>query len=159
MSSDDQSDTYSYCSRRAALAIGASGVATAMSGCQGSSSSDETPMLELVVDNGTPEPQEVAVQIIDPEEDNGEVLVYDLSDDVGDRGAAYVELPADSERRVEAVAEDQRYTIRARVEQDSDRWRHYHYTAGSVDYDAQVVVLITRLEATGRAVVRFLPGP
>lgn len=159
MDSDNQSDANSYYSRRAVLTIGAGGLATALSGCQAFSSSDNTPMLDLIVNNNTPEPQEVEVEVIDPDKGNSEALVYELSKDSGDSLGEDIEIPADSEQTFEAVAEDDRYTIRAAVDQPDDNWRHYHYTTAPVDYDAQVFVLINRLEETGRDVIRFGPGP
>jgi hypothetical protein len=159
MDSDGHSDANSYYSRRKALAIGASGLATALAGCQALSSSDDTPMLDLIIDNSTPEPQGVEVEVIDPDEDDSEALAYELSKDSGDSSGEDVEIPADSERTFEAVAEDDRYTIRATIDQAFDKWRHYHYMTAPVDYDGQVFVLITRLEETGRDVIRFGPGP
>jgi hypothetical protein len=123
------------------------------------SSSDETAMLDLIINNSTSEPQEVDVEVIDPDEDGSETLVYELSKDSGDSVDEYVEISADSERTFEAVAEDDRYTIRATVDRAFDKWRHYHYTTAPVDYDGQVFVLIARLEETGRDVIRFGPGP
>lgn len=146
-------------SRRRALTIGVSGLATALGGCQALSFSDDTPMLDLIINNSTPEPQQVDVEVIDPDESDSEALVYELSKDSGDSLEAYIEIPADSERTFEAVAEDQRYTIRATVDEAFDKWRHYHYATGPVDYDGQVFVLIVRLEETGRDVIRFGPGP
>lgn len=146
-------------SRRRALTVGVTGLATALGGCQALSSSDETAMLDLIINNSTPEPQEVDVEVIDPDEDGSETLVYELSKDSGDSVDEYVEIPADSERTFEAVAEDDRYTIRATVDRAFDNWRHYHYTTAPVDYDGQVFVLIARLEETGRDVIRFGPGP
>ena len=146
-------------SRRKTLTIGGSGLATALSGCQALSSSDGTPMLDLIINNSTPEPQGVEVEVIDPDEDDSEALAYELSKDSGDSSGEYTEIPADSERTFEDVAEDKRYTIRAEVDQPVENWRHYHYTTAPVDYDGQVFVLITRLEETGRDVIRFGPGP
>jgi hypothetical protein len=136
-----------------------SGVATALGGCQALSSSGDTPMLDLIINNSTPEPQEVEVEVIDPDTADGEALVYELSKDSGDPAGADIEIRADTELTFEAVAEDDRYRIRAAVDQPTDTWRHYHYTTAPVDYDAQVFVLITRLPETGRAVIRFGPGP
>jgi hypothetical protein len=116
-------------------------------------------MLDLIINNSTSEPQEVDVEVIDPDEDGSETLVYELSKDSGDSVDEYVEISADSERTFEAVAEDDRYTIRATVDRAFDKWRHYHYTTAPVDYDGQVFVLIARLEETGRDVIRFGPGP
>jgi hypothetical protein len=149
----------SYRSRRAALLIGTSGLATVFGGCQALSASDETPMLDLIINNSTPEPQGVEVEVIDPDADDSEALVYELSKDSTDSLEEYIEIPADSERTFEAVAEDDRYTVRAEVDQAVENWRHYHYTTAPVDYDGQVFVLITRLEETGRDVIRFGPGP
>jgi len=145
-------------SRRRALTVGTCGLVTALGGCQALSASDDTPMLDLIVTNSTPEPQNVDVEVIDPDESDSEALVYELSKDSGDSTAAYSELPANTERTFEAVAEDQRYTIRATVDAAFDKWRHYHYTTAPVDYDGQVFVLIARLEE-GRDVIRFGPGP
>ncbi|WP_141212693.1 hypothetical protein [Halorubrum sp. Ea8] len=146
-------------SRRGALTIGVSGLATALAGCQTSFASDETPMLDLIINNSTPEPQNVDVEVINPDENDSEALVYELSKDSGGSGGEYIEIPANSERTFEAVAEDERYTIRATVDRAFDKWRHYHYTTAPVDYDGQVFVLIARLEETGRDVIRFGPGP
>jgi hypothetical protein len=116
-------------------------------------------MLDLAVDNQTLEAQSVDVEIIDPDENDSEALVYELSKDSGDSLNEYTEIPADSERTFEAVAEDERYTIRATVDRAFDKWRHYHYMTGPLDYDGQVSVLIARLPETGRDVIRFGPGP
>jgi hypothetical protein len=116
-------------------------------------------MLDLIVNNQTPEPQNVDVEVIDPDENDSEALVYELSKDSGDSLEEYIEIPADSERTFEAVAEDERYTIRATVDRAFDKWRHYHYMTAPVDYDGQVFVLIARLPETGRDVIRFGPGP
>jgi hypothetical protein len=159
MSSDDHSDANSHYSRRGALTVGMSGLAAALGGCQALSSSDDAPMLDLTVNNQTPEPQNVDVEVIDPDENDSEALVYELSKDSGDSLEEYIEIPADSERTFEAVAEDERYTIRATVDRAFDKWRHYHYTTGPVDYDGQVFVLIARLPEDGRDVIRFGPGP
>lgn len=147
------------CPRRKAIAVGVSGLATALAGCQALSSSDDSSTLDLTVNNQTPDPQQVDVEVIDPEEDDSEALVYELSKDSGDPAGEYVEIPADSEQTFEDVAEDKRYTIRATVDRAFDKWRHYHYTTGPVDYDGQVFVLIARLPETGRDVIRFGPGP
>lgn len=120
-----------------------------------------------MVNNSTPEPQEVEVEIIDPDEDDSEALVYELSKDSRDSTAEisdeYIDIPADSEQTFESVVEDDQYTIRAAVEVEEEpveNWRHYHYTtAPGVDFDGQVFVLVTRLEETQRDVIRFLPGP
>lgn len=159
MDSDNPSDANSYYSRRKALTIGVSGLATALSGCQSLFSSDDTPMLDLIINNSTPESQGVEVEVIDPDEDDSEALVYELSKDSGDSSERYIEIPADSERTFEDVAEDKQYTIRAEVDQPAENWRHYHYKTAPVDYDGQVFVLITRLEETERNVIRFGPGP
>lgn len=146
-------------SRREALTIGVSGLATGLGGCQALSSSDDSPMLDLTIDNQTPDPQNVDVEVIDPDEDDSAALVYELSKDSGDPAGEHIEIPPDSEQTFEAVAEDDQYTIRATVDRAFDKWRHYHYTTGSVDYDGLVFVLIARLPDTGRDVIRFGPGP
>jgi hypothetical protein len=159
MNSEDQFDATSSYSRRGALTLGVSGLATALGGCQALSSSDDSPMLDLIINNSTPEPQRVDVEVIDSDKDDSEALVYELSKDSGDSLEEYIEISADSEQTFEAVAEDERYTIRATVDGAFDNWRHYHYMTAPVDYDGQVFVLIARLEETGRDVIRFGPGP
>lgn len=116
-------------------------------------------MLDLIIENNTPETQGVEVKIIDPAEDDSKAAVYELSMDSVDASGAYLDIPPDSERTFEDIAEDKRYTVRAEVDQRVENWRHYHYTTAPVDFDGQVFVLITRREETGRDVIRFGPGP
>ena len=128
--------------RREAIAIGASGIATALAGCQALTSSDDS-MMDLKVTNYTPDQQSIVVRIIDPEKTEWpEAVEYRLPQNGSD-----FEMPPASEgeennytaNRFEDIAEPKRYTVEVRVQYDSvvqhdtvaDKMEHFHYIPAS----------------------------
>ena len=126
--------------RREAIAIGASGIATALAGCQALTSSDD-PMMNLTVANYTPDQLSIAVRVIDPEKTEWpEAVEYRLpqSDD-----ALFFDMPPASEgedsdvtsKIFEDIAEPKRYTVEAWLHDDSTAadWKHFHYIPTSTE--------------------------
>jgi len=132
--------------RREAIAIGASGIATALAGCQALTSSDDS-MMDLMLANYTPDQLSIAVRVIDPEKTEwSEAVEHRLpqSDD-----ALFFDMPPASEgedsdvtsKIFEDIAEPKRYTVEVRVRYDSvvqhdtvaDKMEHFHYIPTSTE--------------------------
>lgn len=145
-------------SRREAIAMGGSGLVTALAGCQALASDD--PMVTLQINNATPDPQEIQVQIVDPEvDDHSEALVYRPTDEYA------LEIPPASDgeedehtsRVFEDVAESKRYTVYARVIDDDgpEQWRHFHYIPPGALSGHKIMIAIYQDEHTGDGVIEF----
>ncbi|GAB3680760.1 hypothetical protein GCM10028857_03900 [Salinarchaeum chitinilyticum] len=146
--------------RREAIAFGGSGLATALAGCQESSSGESSP-LHLKIVNHTPDPQEIEVEVVDPSEDDAsEALVYSTTD----AARRVVEIAAGTEgdedsftaRTFEDIAELRSYTVYARLPQSGpDRWRHFHYVPPEDREYYQIFIRIYQRDDSQGSYVQF----
>jgi len=145
--------------RREAIAIGASGIATALAGCQALTSSDDS-MMDLKVTNYTPDQQSIVVRIIDPEKTEWpEAVEYRLPQNGSD-----FEMPPASEgeennytaNRFEDIAEPKRYTVEAWLHDDSTAadWKHFHYIPSGNDGE-QIWIGIYQDEQKDDSIIDF----
>jgi len=146
--------------RREALLLGGSGLATALAGCQESSSSNDL-SLNLTITNYTPTPQEIEVKLVDPSKDEAsEAFVYSTTNAAQHVVEIAPEQDGDEDsytvRRFEDVATLDTYTVYATLPGTGpDRWRHFHYIPSEDRGHYEIFIRIYHDEGTNRPVIEF----